>query len=91
MKLMEMEWSLHVTRLATITLQTRRFNKEKMLPDPDDLVDLTNSVKKEIKDMDFPEISKSPDVASSRKAVQLAQTRLLLFNKRRAGEIEGIR
>ena len=87
LKLIEMEWSLKVTRLASTTLQARRLNKDRQLPDSDDLVQITKTVKLDSKKLE--EKMRKPDAACFRRGVMLAQTRLLLYNKRKAGEIEG--
>jgi len=76
-----------VAKKATVTLQTRRFNSEKSLPNPDDLVRLQAHVKEGLKELKLAETG-CPE--TYRRAVELCQTRLLLYNKRRSGEIEAI-
>ena len=87
MKLMTIEWALKVTKLAKVTLEIRSFNKEKSLPDPLDIQNLQAKIREDIKA--FNDKDKSP--MNFRAAAQAAQARLLLYNKRRSGEIEGIR
>ena len=87
LKLMKMEWGTRVSKMAHITLQVRRFNSERSLPLPDDLFKLNDHVKNQLKDLDLTDHGFS----TFRRAEVLAQTRLLLFNKRRSGEVEVIR
>lgn len=87
LKLMKFEWSVKVSKVAFVTLQVRRFNAEKALPLPEDLFKLQNHVKQELKSLDLSDYSFS----TYRRAEVLAQTRLLMFNKRRSGEVEVIR
>ena len=55
-----------------------------MLPDPKDLKDLQVYVKSELEKLDLT----SPLLATYRNAVNLLQTRLVIYNKRRSGELE---
>ena len=87
MKLMKLNWALKVTKLATVTLTCRQFNKVKSLPLPDDLVKLQDHIKNEIKELDL----KSTTKKNFNRVIVLSETRLLLYNKRRSGEVEAIR
>lgn len=88
LKLMQLEWSVKVTKMALITLQLRQFSREKSLPHPDDLVNLQNHVKAEVNKLELGQAKAS--LTTFRRAVELCQTRLLIYNKRRSGEIEAI-
>ena len=87
LKLMKFEWAIRVSKQAYITLQTRNFNKEKSLPEPDDLVKLNSYIKDELKKVDV----HTNNFEIFRRAERLAQARLLVYNKRRSGEVEVIR
>lgn len=87
MKLMEFEWSTRVSKIASTLLTVRRFNKEKQLPVPQDLEKLQSYVKEEISKLRL----EKPSLETYRRVIKLAETRLLIYNKRRAGEIEAIR
>ena len=87
MKLMKMEWATKVTKLATVTLQIRSFNKEKSLPDPKDIVKIQKKIRQDIQAFD----DHVNTTENFRIATRIAQARLLLYNKRRSGEVEGIR
>uniref|UniRef100_A0A8W8MKN2 Uncharacterized protein n=1 Tax=Magallana gigas TaxID=29159 RepID=A0A8W8MKN2_MAGGI len=52
LKLMEFEWSTKVTKLATVTLQVRSFNKEKSLPEPEDINKIQEKIRNDIKTFD---------------------------------------
>jgi len=80
LKLMQLKWSVKVAKIATVTLQTRRFISKKSLPNPDDLVRLQAHVKEGLKELKLAEMG-CPE--TYRRAVELCQTRLLLYNKRK--------
>lgn len=84
---MKFEWSTKVTKLATVTLQVRSFNKEKGLPEPEDIIKIQEKIRNDIKNFD----EKDTTPQNFRFAAEVSQARLLLYNKRRSGEIEGIR
>ncbi|ESO92977.1 hypothetical protein LOTGIDRAFT_162004 [Lottia gigantea] len=85
-KLIKFEWSIKVRKLATTTLSYRRFNKEHSLPEADDLVKLQQHIKGEIKQLNL----KDSRYLNYRRVGVLAETRILLFNKRRSGKVEGM-
>jgi len=87
LKFMKFEWSTKVTKLATVTLQVRSFNKEKSLPEPEDIIKIQEKIRNDIKTFD----EKDTTPQNFRFAAEVSQARLLLYNKRRSGEIEGIR
>lgn len=89
LQLLKMEWSVKVTKLARVTLYVRHFNKKKELPDPSDIEKLAAYLVREIKKLDMT-ISNSSEILF-REAVVLAKTRLLLYNRRRPGELECLR
>lgn len=89
LQLLKMEWSVKVTKLARVTLDVRHFNKKKEVPDPSDIEKLAAYLVREIKKLDLT-ISNSSEILF-REAVVLAETRLLLYNRRRPGELECLR
>ncbi|XP_062609194.1 uncharacterized protein LOC134270939 [Saccostrea cucullata] len=84
---MKFEWSTKVTKLAIVKLQIRSFNKEKCLPEPEDIIKIQEKIRNDIKNFD----EKDTTPQNFRFAAEVSQARLLLYNKRRSGEIEGIR
>lgn len=87
LKLMKFEWSTRVTKMATVTLQIRNFNKEKSLPEPEDIIKLQKKIRDDIKSFN----TKLETHENFRKAGRMAQARLVIYNKRRSGEIDAIR
>ncbi|XP_065943060.1 uncharacterized protein [Magallana gigas] len=81
-----MEWSVKVTKLARITLDVRLFNKRKELPDPSDIEKIAAYLVREIKNL-YLTPNNSNEIVF-REAVVLAEARLLLYNRRRPGELE---
>ncbi|XP_033758095.1 uncharacterized protein LOC117340444 [Pecten maximus] len=84
LKLMDIEWKEKVTRHARAVLARRSFDRTKELPDPEDIQRLTKHLMEELKTTELTS-------GNYYRVVLLLQTRLLLFNKRRAGELEVIK
>lgn len=82
--LITLEWGERLVKLARNVLVRRRFIMKKELPSPDDIAVLTRYIVEELKS-----IALTPE--NFFRVVQMAQTRLLTFNKRRSGKIDVIR
>jgi hypothetical protein len=84
--LLEKNWCSEVSAMAVNTQSERRFNKKINLPLPNDLQALTDHIIKES------ELCKKSSLTREvyRRTVQLCQARLLLYNKRRPGELEAL-
>lgn len=84
LKLMDVEWKEKVSVLAHAVLNRRRYEIVKELPSPEDIQSLTQHLVKAL--------TKTPcETENFQKMVVLAQARLLLYNKRRTGELEVIK
>ena len=79
-RLLKIKWGEHVTKLARTVLLNRSFSKEPQIPSPKDMKKLTCYVVKQLLELKLTKTSKT-----FRRAVQLSQSRLLIFNKRRSG------
>ena len=82
----EIEWSEKVTRIAKSVIFERKLLNTKEIPSPEDVKAMNEYV--------IEEISKTESEASRevfKKVSCLVQTRLLMYNKRRSGEIDAIR
>ncbi|WAR09247.1 hypothetical protein MAR_019205 [Mya arenaria] len=79
--LMEIEWAERVTKIARTVLQARQLTEKKDIPAPGDVEMLTKHLASELQTTEM-------NTANFHRLVQLCQTRLLLFNKRRSGELE---
>ena len=90
-QLVKMEWSTKVNQMSRATLADRNFNKTKPLPDPEDIVKLATYLVTELQKLG-PELDPlSADSVQFREMVMLVQSRLLLYNRRRPGELEALR
>lgn len=87
-QLLKMEWSTRVNRISRATLAERNFNKRKPLPDPEDIAKLATYLVTELQKLETTLDPASADIAKFRKVVILVQSRLLLYNRRRPGELE---
>lgn len=87
LNLMKLEWTVKVTKIAKSTLNERHFNAQKSLPDPEDIAKLAKHITNELTNFDVENMT--PD--NYRKGVILSESRLLLYNRRRPGELEALR
>ena len=85
-ELIDKNWKADVSSLALATLAERKFNKPVELPLPDDLEMLSRHLQSEAK-----KIKTIQSVAEYQNVVQIVESRLLTYNKRCPGELEGIR
>ncbi|XP_060600852.1 uncharacterized protein LOC132754246 isoform X5 [Ruditapes philippinarum] len=83
LELMNLEWSERVTKIARTILQKRKYIESKDLPSPDDIEKLTKYLVSQLESMEL-----IPD--NYMKINALCQTRLMMYNKRRSGELEVI-
>jgi hypothetical protein len=83
-RLISVQWGERVTKLARAVLVRRRFKMKKELPSPEDVMKLTKHIVSELE-------STALTPENFFRIVQLVQTRLLLYNKRRSGEIDAVR
>ena len=79
------EWRLKVKKQATILLQERQFNKNAELPDPEDVAKLAQFLISSLKSLTF-----DRDIETFRKVVMLTEARLVLYNRRRPGELSNL-
>ena len=83
-KLVNVEWGEKLIKLSISVMLRSEKETKREIPSPNDIVLLTKHVESELKSL--------PMVSDNFwRCVQLMETRLLLFNKQRSGEIEGIR
>lgn len=83
-RMMGIHWNESVTRLARAVLFTRSLSKESPIPSPDDIRTLTKHITSEIKKLDLSEPNQF------KRVMMLTQARLLMFNKRRSGEVDNV-
>ena len=86
-RLMKIEWTAKVSKLAHNSLRERHLNKKVYLPLGEDLVKLAEYLKEELGKIQE-ELGSPPDYQIYKKVTMLVQARLLLYNKRRSGELE---
>ncbi|VDI46116.1 Hypothetical predicted protein [Mytilus galloprovincialis] len=83
LELIKMEWGERITKLARSVLVRRSFQVKHDLPSPEDIRKLTSYLIECLKAVDLKEENYS-------RIVQLSQTRILMYNKRRSGEVDAI-
>ena len=88
--LMNMEWTGKVSKIAHKLLRERKMNKRAHLPVPSDLASLATYLVKELSSLDIDVTKPALDESEAhyKRIVMLTQTRLLMYNKRRSGELE---
>jgi len=87
LRFMKTEWSYKVSKLARWTLDERKFNKHTPLPNPMDIAKLASFLVTKIKQLNLEETGESV----FRETAILTEARLLLYNRRRPGELESLR
>ena len=87
LKVMKKLWPTRVATLARCLASERKFNKNILLPIPEDLEKVSNYIKEELANLDLTK----PAWTTYQRGVYLVQCRLAIFNKRRPGELEAIR
>jgi len=85
-KLMQSEWKIKVRKQAVILLEERGFNKRCELPDPEDVAKLAQYLIRQLNETPK-QITNSEEY---RRLAILTEARLLLYNKRRPGELEAL-
>lgn len=87
LRTMNIFWPTKVTKLARVLLDQRKYNKHEELPDPKDIEKLSNSLKSEISKLDL----KNHTPANFRHVANIISARLVIYNRRRTGELQAIR
>lgn len=85
--LMNMSWSLKVTKLARMVLAERNFNIIKQLPLPEDIQKMVSFMVEELNKLDLQDDS----YKIFRKAAVLALARITLYNRRRCHEVQALK
>lgn len=89
MYLMSKEWGYKVNKVARSTLSERMFNQKKELPYPEDIMKLSSYL---VENLEFVDLSYTAVSGMMfRRIVMLVEARLLLYNRRRPGELEALR
>ena len=83
--ILESKWKIKVRKEAKLILEERSFNKQSNLPDPNDIALLAEYLVKSLNNLEL-----SSDPCSFRRTVVLTEARLILYNRRRPGELEAL-
>ena len=86
-KQMNIFWGTRVAKLANVLLEERRFNVRQTMPMPEDIERLNDTLNKAITELKLNDISASNYVKIS----ELCLVKLMVYNRRRTGEMEGCR
>ena len=82
LKLMDLEWSLRVTKLARLTLNKRFFNNRKSLPKPEDLMKLSTYMENQLEGLDM----RKPYTLTQFDTVsKYTLAKLFMYNRHRSG------
>ena len=77
-------WSTRVTKLARVVLDERKFNRPVNLPKAEDIQMLAKYLKKRVEELNLNDTS----YRNYASVVETVMARLLLYNRRRSGELE---
>ncbi len=86
LRLLGIDWTDKVDRLARNVLNERRFNKEVLLPAPEDVTKLAADLRKSLNEANYD----LHTYANFREIAELTESRLIMYNKRRCGELEAM-
>ncbi|XP_069109552.1 uncharacterized protein [Argopecten irradians] len=86
LKTMQIFWGSKVTKLARVLLERRKYNKREQLPMPEDIEKLSTSLKKTITELDLDSV----DPENFQHVAEVMSARLLMYNRRRTGELQAI-
>ena len=87
LKLMELFWGTRVTKLARVLLEQRHYYRSKDLPDPDDIKRLNEYLKEEMDKLSYTDAT----YHNYCHIACLVLAKLVSYNRRRTGELEGAR
>ncbi|XP_060584452.1 uncharacterized protein LOC132740548 isoform X2 [Ruditapes philippinarum] len=87
LKLMDIYWGSRVTKAARVLLDERRYYAEKHLPHPEDILKLNCYLQDSISQLDY----KKTDKMNFRLVAELIEAKLILYNRRRTGELQAVR
>ena len=88
--LYQQEWTDKISSVALASLAVNRFQKPQLLPCTEDLTKLTIYVDEEITRL-TPLCQNTSDFKTWRSLCETTMVKVILFNKRRGGEVEDIR
>ena len=86
-QLMNVFWGTKVAKLANVILEERRFNKVKSLPLAEDIEALNVHLNKRLTQSNLEDTS----AENYQRVSELALVKLMVYNRRRTGEMEGCR
>nr|XP_023019945.1 uncharacterized protein LOC111508612 [Leptinotarsa decemlineata] len=87
LQLLDLEWEVRISSNALSTLTKRKINSSSLLPLTQDLLKLNEHIMKEIEIFKVLLQNNSCETTAWLRLAQLTLTRIILFNKRRAGEM----
>ena len=86
LKLYELEWAEQISSRASKKLDQRKFNKVERLPKSSDIMIVSRYLDRELET--WKEVAASPTAEAYSRLNTALLVRLILFNKRRPGEVE---
>lgn len=86
--LMNVFWGTRVTKLARVLLDERHFNRRIQLPEPQDIKKLNEHLGDRLNELD---LTKNNSYSNYIAVAEVILAKLLVYNRRRTGEMEAIR
>lgn len=86
LQLLDLEWSIRISSNALSTLYIRKMNVVELLPLTSDLLKLNKYISEQI-DSRMRELTNTPDKNKWHNLAKITLARIVLFNKRRGGEV----
>lgn len=85
LKLMKIDWSTKVTTHASVLLRQRHFDNRRQLPHPKDIEVVATKLSEKLSSFDYKNKSMFVEIART------TLLRLMVYNRRRSGEIEELK
>lgn len=87
LKMMQIYWGSRTTKLARISLEQRTYGEEVLLPHPEDINELYMCLQRTLAELDLT----STDYENYRNVCKAVEARLIIYNRRRTGEVQAVR
>lgn len=87
MKMMNIYWGTRITKLARVILSERKYGQDVQLPHPEDIKELYTYLHKALAELDLTQAN----YENYRTVCEVVEARLIVYNRRRTGEVQAVR
>lgn len=87
LKMMNIYWGTRITKLARVILSERKYGQDVQLPHPEDIKELYTYLHKALAELDLTQAN----YENYRTVCEVVEARLIVYNRRRTGEVQAVR